>query len=146
MTSDDALSDDGLPKDPRFAAAMELVIRAGARSIRLRRTVDDEPTVYLVVAEFRLDSRGEAVAESDRVVYEVGAGFDPLQAAFRFCDQLIDGAICVHCSQPAGFEAGMKPPSLDLGICWYVFDPETKTYRRSCEDGTAKSSHPGGAT
>jgi hypothetical protein len=66
--------------------------------------------------------------------YETAAAMDPLTACYRLAEQLFDGGTCTHCQRPTGItdDWEAKLPLSDR-ICWYVYDPENKTFRRSCE-------------
>ena len=58
----------------------------------------------------------------------------PLRAVLRLLDLVIDGGSCTHCGRQTfvsdDFTQSMP---LDRLVCWYVYDPEVKTFRRSCE-------------
>lgn len=110
------------PEDnPVFLAAVDLVRRTGASSFGVRYQDDDDPVVWIAVAEYEGG-------------WDAGAGRDPFQAVMRLLDQLIDGGCCTHCGRPTGvtpdFEGAMP---LDKLVCWYRYDPELKTFRRGCE-------------
>ena len=107
--------------DPRFIAATEMIGRTGASAFQIRYSDDEEPTIWLTVAQY----------EGDR--FECAAGRDPLAAILRLCGQLIDGGICTHCSRPTGFSADLDALPLAEHVCWYQWDPELKTFRRGCE-------------
>lgn len=118
MPSDPSFDDD------RFKATVDLIRRAGARSFEIRYSDDNIPTVWMAIAGF-----GEN--------WEAGAALNPLMAAWRLAESLLDGGICKHCSKPTGISndwTGEMP--LKGMICWYVYDPEVKKYRRSCEGDT----------
>lgn len=112
-------------EDPRFIAAVDLVGRTGAKQFQIRWSDDEDPMIWMAVAIYR-------------DAHECAAGMDPLKAVLRLADQLVDGGTCAHCRRASGvsdhWESDM--PLNDV-FCWYVFDPETKKYRRSCE-GEAK--------
>lgn len=117
--------------DPRFPALVDLVGRCGARSFAIEYhasdEIDDAPTVWFALAKF------------DGGAWQIGADLDPLLAVFNLADRLIDGAECKHCGQPTAVDHDPASPLRVLfagdaaGICWYRFDPELATYRRSCE-------------
>lgn len=117
--------------DDRFVACLDLVGRTGAVGVDVRWSDDEEPTIWMVVARYRNGA-------------EVGAGLDPLVAATRLLETMIDGVgRCGHCGRPTGvtFERQREQPQpLEAGegvtICWFVYDPETKKFRRSCEGET----------
>jgi hypothetical protein len=52
----------------------------------------------------------------------------------RLLDQTIDGGTCTHCGRPTGvtdrWESSM--PLADV-VCWQVYDPELRVFRRGCE-------------
>lgn len=110
--------------EDRYLAAVDLVGRSGANTYQLRWQDDVEPTIWLSVCTHNVN--GEKV-------YDVGAGLNPLQATCRLVDQLVDGAICTHCHKPTGVVHHHEDEPAFAFICWYVYDPELKTFRRSCE-------------
>lgn len=112
-------------RDPRFLAAVDLIGRTGASSWSVRYCDEETPAVWLCVAEYE----GEGM-------WDAAGARDPLTAALRLCEQLVDGALCVHCGKPTGFDpdadAGILA-ALDPVVCFYRWDPELRTFRRSCE-------------
>jgi hypothetical protein len=108
--------------DDRFKAALDLMRRAGAEQVQIRYSDDELPVIWFVVACFANNKA------------EVDASLDPVRAALRLCERLVDGGICTHCNRPAGLEPDQieTMPLNDL-ICWYLYDPELKTFRRGCE-------------
>jgi hypothetical protein len=113
--------------DPRLTAAIDLIGRTGAKGFELRYDEgesDEQRTVWMAIAEW---PHG----------WDAGAGTTPARAAMRLLDQVIDGGACAHCGRPTGvtdhWESGMP---LAAAVCWYVFDPETEKFRRSCEGET----------
>jgi hypothetical protein len=112
------------PEDPRFLATIDLIRRTGAESFQIRYHDDEEPLVWIAIAEFEGN-------------WEAAASLNPVTAVWRLAETLIDGGICRHCTRPAGVTddwTGRMP--LDELICWYRYDPELKKYRRSCEGNT----------
>lgn len=120
--------------DPRFMAGIDLLRRTGMVSFQIRYSDDEEPIVWMAVGEWRVDWRGRPRPKGGKSHHEAAAALDPLRAILRLCDQMVDGAMCAHCGRPSGvnddFTAEMP---LDELVCWYTFDPELKTFRRSCE-------------
>lgn len=117
------MAQPGSPEDPRFIATVELIRRTGASSFQVRYSDDEEPVVWLAVANFQSPE-----------AWEVGAGQTPLRAIWRLAETLLDGGQCRHCERPTAVTddwTGRMP--LDELVCWYRYDPELKTYRRSCE-------------
>lgn len=107
--------------DPRFIPALEMLARTGATEVQVRYSDDEQPVIWMIAACW-----------SGR--WEAAGGMTPLAAAFRLCDAVVDGGTCVHCGQPTGFVPDIDPMPL-AGFCWYQWDPELKTFRRSCADG-----------
>ena len=112
----------------KLKAAMDFLRSIGAEHVRLRVSNDEEPEIWIVVAEYkgknRLHIRGT----------HVEASLDATRAAIRLCERLVDGSYCVHCEKRVAIEAELlaKMP-FDHMICWYQYDPEMKVFRRSCE-------------
>lgn len=128
-------------QDPRFAATIDLLRRCGASGFQIRysgrpddggppeyEANDPVPVVWLAVADFTGEGSSAGLDG-----YEAAAGLSPLTAALRLADELVDSSTCVHCRRPAGVSHGIETMPLGKQICWYQFDPELKTYRRSCE-------------
>ena len=106
-------------------AAFDLVERTGALSTQIRYSDDERPTVWIALAEYM---------RADAPAWKLGAGLTPVAAAMALLDDVIDGGTCQHCQRPTGVTAdhvGAMP--LDELVCWYRFDPELATFRRSCE-------------
>ena len=131
-------------EDPRFIGAIDLLRRTGAKEVQIRWSDDEEPTVWFVVVEWRVDpSRGVPVPEGEvehERGYETAAALDPVTAAMRLCERCISGpSWCVHCQRPARFDAQTAQRAEDpraearLRECWYRWDPELATFRRGCE-------------
>lgn len=111
--------------EPKLTAALDLIGRTGASSFQLRYSDDEQPVVWFCVALY--DNIGK---------WETAAAPNPLAAALRLCERLIDGGVCTHCKRPAIFHADIddEPTPLDPLFCAYEWDPELSTFRRSCED------------
>lgn len=102
-------------------ACADLVRRTGASAFQIRYSDDEQPVVWMAVAEYPGQKR------------EVAAGFTPVKAMFRLLEALVDGGQCKHCSRPTGVSEDFTTmPAGDL-VCWYQYDPELKTFRRGCE-------------
>lgn len=125
-------------EDPRLVAAVGLIGRTGAKGSQLRYSDEEEPVVWMALADYPTGQR------------EVAAALDPLRAVLRLCEALVDGGMCVHCRRPAGFEPdSLDSMPMDVLVCWYQWDPELGTFRRGCEgdDGQRRPGgpHPGGS-
>lgn len=114
-------------EDDRFLATIDMIKRTGASSFQIRYSDDEIPTVWFAVAGYEENH------------WESAGAMDPLTAAFRLLETLVDGGCCSHCGQPTGvtedWEGRMPMGGL---ICWYRYDPELKKFRRSCEGDHAK--------
>lgn len=112
--------------DPRFVAAYDMLGRSGASEVQLRYQDDEEPTVWMAVGTWRRDGQ---------VAREVAASLNPLGAILRLLEQVMDGAVCVHCHRPSGIDIDRSPSDMPMSevVCWYQFDPELKSFRRGCE-------------
>jgi len=66
--------------------------------------------------------------------WDAGAGPTPVLSVERLLDQLLDGVgQCKHCHRPTGVAHDLAEMPLADHVCWYQYDPELNTYRRSCE-------------
>lgn len=108
-----------------LTAGVDLIGRTGASSTQVRFDDSEPPTVWLAVAAYVRDGRD---------IFEAAGAMHPTTAVLRLCEQLIDGAVCVHCERPTGFEpSSLDAMPLDALVCWYQWDPELKVFRRGCE-------------
>lgn len=112
-------------EDPRFVACVGLIGDSGGRQFQIRYDDEQNPLVWVATAELRGGHQ------------ECAGGFSPVQAAFRLCETLYDGGFCGHCGQPAGVTMDWRAEMpLARVVCWWVYDPETEKFRRSCEGET----------
>lgn len=128
------MTDRNAASDPRFTAALTLLGRTGVQQVQVRYSDDEQPVVWMVAASWR-QRRGD----QDGTYWEAAGGMDPLRAALRLLDVVIDGGTCTHCRRQTfvSDDWTRAMPLNDL-FCWYVFDPERKTFRRSCEGDADK--------
>jgi hypothetical protein len=120
-------------EDPRFTAALDMIGRTGARSFQIRFQDDEEPTVWIAVAQYGVNKYDVPIPKGGKDVYKVAAALHPVVAVLNLLDATIDGGQCTHCKRPAGVTLEIEPMPLQGQICWYQFDPELKTFRRGCE-------------
>jgi hypothetical protein len=106
--------------DPRFVAAVQLIGRTGADEFQMRFSPEDEPPITWT-----------ALGRWDKA-WECASAMSPVVAVFRLCNEVIDGGECQYCHRPAGFEESIEPTLMDSLICWYQWDPSTKTFQRGC--------------
>lgn len=127
---------EDISKDPRFTALVDLIRRSGAAEFQIRYDDEQRPIVWVAVAGHKMRN-GRPVSVGKINHYETAAGMDPLIACYRLAETLFDGGHCVHCQRPTGitddWTAALPLPE---HICWYVYDPENQTFRRSCEGDT----------
>lgn len=113
---------EGMPPEyrDRLVACVDMLGRAGAQATQIRFADDEQPTVWFLVAQFP-DGRWDAAA-----------GQDPLHAAGRLLEQLVDGGSCKHCGRPTGFSLDTDSMPMDELVCWYQYDPSTKAIVKGC--------------
>lgn len=125
--------------DPRMVAAIDMLRRTGLSEFELRYQDDHQPVVWMAVGKWNVGIEGRPVASTKpgTIIYDAGAALDPVRAVFRLCDQVLTGGVCTHCHRPTGFEEAFDVDvPLAEHVCWQQYDPELKTFRRSCEDGS----------
>jgi hypothetical protein len=69
-----------------------------------------------------------------KLVAAAAAPVRPTRSALRLIECLVDGGTCTHCKRPSALNADDHETFLDKALCWYLYDPELRTFRRSCED------------
>ena len=119
-----------------MVAGIKLLERTGIREFQIRYSDDEQPVVWFCVVKWFLGPSGRPVAKNKmgRTVYETASALNPVDAVLRLCDQVIDGGYCDHCKRPSGVtDHWQSDMPLAKEVCWYVYDPETQIYRRSCE-------------
>jgi hypothetical protein len=109
------------PGKDMLLAANEMVWRTGATKFQLRYSDDEQPVVWMAVGQW-----GD--------IHEVGASLDPVRAAIRLLEQVVDGGQCIHCHRPTGITDDFDAMPLNERVCWYQYDPELKTFRRGCKE------------
>src|SRR5215469_17876244 len=103
-------------EDARLVAAVDLLRRTGANEVQIRYCEEEKPVVWFAIGRWEN-------------VWETASAMNPLRALYRLLDEVIDGGTCEHCGKPAGFEEsdiGTMP--LNQFVCWYQWDPSTKSY------------------
>jgi hypothetical protein len=111
------------PVDDRFIAAVDLLGRTGAGEFQIRYCEEEEPVVWIAAAKW-----GD--------VWQSAGGMTPWLAVWRLAESVLDGGECRHCGRITSVDD--NPPDSLLGVmgevvCFYRYDPELKTFRRSCE-------------
>lgn len=115
--------------DNRTTAATEMLGRLGADSMEVRYSEPDEGmdsvVVWIAIATFK---RYEGAPP------QVAAGLHPVHALEVLLERLMDGGECTHCRRMTTFEGDPRAITpFGRLVCAYQYDPELKTYRRSCE-------------
>jgi hypothetical protein len=119
-----------------IVACTALVGRTGAKAFQLRYSDEEEPTIWMCVAEYRRPGNpksGNPQQRMEKTVFQVAAGMSVREAAYALLERLIDGGQCTHCRKPTGVSDDWEDMPLNETICWYQYDPELKTFRRGCE-------------
>lgn len=123
--------------DPRFIAVVDLVRRTGAQEFQVRYQDDEQPVVWVAVARHRVNDGMPVAADApgeDR--WEAAGAIGPYLAVLRLVEALVDGGYCKHCGRASGVVDDPGDMPLADAVCWYQYDPEMKTFRRSCEGET----------
>lgn len=115
-----ALSDEAL-------AAVDLLRRNGLTKFELRFSESEEengPLVWMAIATY-----------TDR--WEVAAARKPTKAVLRLAAEIVDGAVCTHCSKICGLDEDNMYPEINRAtasvVCWFLYDEKAKAFRRGCE-------------
>lgn len=112
----------------KLKAGIDFLRRMGAQQFQIRYSDDEKPDIWIAVAIF--DGKNPMKIKG----VEVDASIDPLRAVLRLCERLADGGECLHCHKRVALEPdSLSHMPFDQMICWYQYDPELKTFRRSCE-------------
>lgn len=127
---------DVSPDDPRFAALVDVIRRSGAAEVQIRYDDEQDPLVWVAVVGHKIIG-GQPTSRGKVNTYAVAAAFDPLSALYKLAEEVMDGGFCTHCQRTTGISDDWTAElPLEDAICWYVYDPENKTFRRSCEGDT----------
>lgn len=119
------LDAEAAANDPMLIASLDLLGRGRAKSVQVRYDEEQDPIVWVVVAEW--PALGTVC----------GAGLTPAKAALACAESAFDGGYCAHCGKPSGVTDDWRSDMpLANVVCWYVYDPETQKFRRSCEGET----------
>ena len=108
----------------QILALVELVGRTGAEEWTLRYCDEEAPIAWIACAR-----HGEH--------WSIAGAEQPVRAMVRLAEALMDGGTCRHCGKCTGVDLDHRVDPLmamsgDL-ICWYRWDPEVRSFRRSCE-------------
>lgn len=113
-------------------ATTEMVGRTGASDMQIRYHDDVDPVVWMGVAVYPPGSLRADGTRTSRQAFECAAGQSPIEAMWRLVEQLVTGGRCSHCGRSTRVERDFTVQH-DDEFCWYKFDPELVTLRRSCE-------------
>jgi hypothetical protein len=111
------------PDEPMemVAAVADMIGRTGAQQFQIRFSDDEDPTIWMAAAQWK-------------DVWECAAALTPDKASIRLAETVMDGGECTHCHKTTAVSHEWRLPTpLQKAVCWYVYDPETKKFRRSCE-------------
>jgi hypothetical protein len=117
-------------KEGKFAAALDMVRRTGADEVQVRYCEEEKPIVWMVAAHW---PDREGILKDH---WDVAGGMNPWIAMLRLCEATIDGGTCIHCYKPTAIDDKPADAFLEATesfMCWYRYDPELNTFRRSCE-------------
>jgi hypothetical protein len=114
--------------DSRFVAGTVMIGRMGATNFQVRFCEEEEPTVWIVSARWERNNKER---------WEAAGALDPGTAMYRFLELVMDGGACLHCGKVTSIDdlPATTPMDtvMDKMFCIYRYDPELRTYRRSCE-------------
>jgi hypothetical protein len=109
--------------EPRLIALVQLIGRTGASEFQVRYCDEEVPLAWIAAARWE----GE---------WHLAGAVTPYAAVMRLAESVMDGGRCRHCGMPTAVDD--QPPDELLAatesiVCWYRYDPELETFRRSCE-------------
>lgn len=119
--------------NPLMNACLDFLRRMGTKEFRIGYSdeEDGDPVAWYAVVTLSDKLGGRSEAEG---------ALDPQTALVRLIERCVDGGTCQHCGRPTAFSADpVAHPIEDASaplFCWYRFDPELETIRRSCEGQT----------
>ena len=120
-------NEDQLPNEDEakvLLALVDLLGRTGAGAFQIRFCDEEQPIVWIACAKW-----GD--------VWQAAGGMSPFQAVLQLAESAMDGGTCTHCQKPTGVDDrpidGFITRATSELICWYRYDPELSTFRRSCE-------------
>lgn len=127
----------GQELDPRLVAAVDMIRRCGAQQVTFGFADDVKPPLWWAWAEFHTDAAGRPRGDGKERRHEAAGAMNPLRALLRLAETIVDGSLCRHCGRPAGLDPDeIESMPAERAICWYLYDPELRTFRRGCEGDT----------
>src|SRR5580765_8833229 len=95
--------------DPRFNAALDMIGRTGAQSMQIRFQDDEEPTVWIAVAQYGVDENHVPQPEGGEITYKIGAALHPVHALMELLNQAVDGGECTYCHRGTAITLHVGP-------------------------------------
>lgn len=119
-----------LSTEDLVTASADLLQRVGVGELRVGHSDpgDGGPVMWYAMAFFRTAG-----------AWEAAGAMSPGRAMFRLCERACDGGTCTHCGRPTGVvdDAQASDMPANALVCWFAYDPELHTFRRSCEGARA---------
>ena len=110
-------------QDDKFVAVVDLLGRTGASEFQIRYCDEENPVVWIASGRW-----GKT--------WQATGALTPWLAVFRLAEATMDGGHCTHCDRMTAVDDKPADAQLDAMseiVCFYRYDPELKTFRRSCE-------------
>lgn len=118
--------------DARFVAGVDLLGRSGAEQFQIRYCEEEDPVVWIAAAHWTT----ERATRGRGPTWDAAAGMTPWRALYRLLEAVLDGGTCTHCQKMVSVDDKPASAALDAMnplVCFFRYDPELATFRRSCE-------------
>lgn len=117
-------------EERRLVTTLGLVSKLGAGAVQIRHDDAEKetggPNVWTCLA----------FSENGQPHWEIGAGFDPLTAATRLAQSIVDGATCASCDRFTVLDVEWLPPRpwpAAVPVCKVQYHAKRDAFFRACQ-------------